>query len=515
MRNLIVCCDGTWNDANNKDEGRPAPTNVRRLFQSLLHNPATQLTRYQAGVGTEGIIDKLVGGVFGLGIDADIMDCYYWISQKFQQGDKIFLFGFSRGAFSARSLAGMIARYGLLDFSQDKGNESVNLVERLYKDGYRKDLDKAVYTKKYGGFTFVPESNYVEFVGVWDTVGALGVPNDKAIADLFDNPKKYEFHDVEISSNIKHARHAVAIDEMRSSFTPTLWRDKNKKVLNNEQVKQAWFPGVHSDIGGGYKDNGLSMCTLKWMIDEVNGTHDNKLIISDNFIEGLTSKINPLDDLHDSYTGIMKAMLPRPRAIPNLCASDGTVSPYVQTRHEDCFHAQAPYRNLTPFVQGVAEKDIYAKHPWYWTGIYLEEGKVYDFSATGTWCDASISCGPKGTEDGRFYSGETVHLLGSFFGKIENVYRGITKNEQAEFFLTRREDAPWFCLMGCIANEVEQNKDGTPVDHEIFPIGNSKKNYAPKKSGYLYCFANDAWGFYNNNRNYVTLKVEEKDGATP
>lgn len=255
MQNLIVCCDGTWNSPNNEDDGELAPTNVFKLFNSVdLASGTNQLSRYQSGVGTGNLIDKVVGGGFGYGLSEDIRDCYQWLSVKYNPGDKVFLFGFSRGAFTARSLAGLICKYGIAK-NLTKGLD--DRIQKIYKQGYKGN-------KTIDDDWFHTDSNKVEFIGVWDTVGALGVPDDKAIANLFDNPANYRFHDTKLSSNVKYARHAIALDEKRGSFTPTLWNVKT----NTDRIKQVWFPGVHSDVGGGYKESGLSDCALLWMIKE-------------------------------------------------------------------------------------------------------------------------------------------------------------------------------------------------------------------------------------------------------
>lgn len=249
MKNLIVCCDGTWNDQQNMDDGVPAPTNIKKIFDASIDgalNPDEtngieyQLTRYQAGVGTEGLLDKMIGGLLGKGLSEDIRDCFQWLSDKYTAGDKIFIFGFSRGAFAARSLAGLIGKYGLVDFENSMGPSKAELVEEIYTKGYRnkKPLRDQIH--------FHNDSTSVSFLGVFDTVGALGIPNDKEILELFDNSEAHQFHDTTLSNRVKKARHAVAIDERRGSFSPTLWSNEN----DHQNVKQVWFSGVHSDIGG-------------------------------------------------------------------------------------------------------------------------------------------------------------------------------------------------------------------------------------------------------------------------
>ncbi|MBT8075251.1 MAG: DUF2235 domain-containing protein, partial [Gammaproteobacteria bacterium] len=151
------------------------------------------------------------------------------------------------------------------------------------------------------------------------------------------------------------------------------------------------------------------------------------------------------------------------------------------------------------------ERAIYAMEPWNDTGIYLEKGKNYEFIADGEWLDRTIPCGPAGTSDGIFHVAEVAHIAGSLWGKIEETFKWLTGNESADFKATKRvEEIPWFCLVGAIANSGNPAEDGTPIPSEIFRIGKERK-YTPLESGYLYCFANDAWNFYDNNRGSVSL----------
>ena len=492
MKNLIVCCDGTWNSPDNEDDGVLAPTNVFKLFNAVdLEADITQLTRYQAGVGTGGAIDKLVGGALGFGLGEDIRDCYQWLSLKYQPGDNIYLFGFSRGAFTARSLAGMIGRFGILDPSNIKDLEAK--VKKVYRDGYRNQ-------KPLTDINFYASSNQVKFVGVWDTVGSLGIPNDKVLLNLFDNASRYKFHDTKLGSHIEFARHAVAIDEKRGSFTPTLWDVKT----NTDKIKQVWFPGVHSDVGGGYKESGLSDCALKWMIDEAK---NKGIIFQDKLVKQI--KPNPYDVKHESHVGLMKALITAPRSIPKI----GTINKFSQStrdRRKNPPINQIAYLPTREFVDGAAiTLDIYAKQDWNWTGIYLEAGQEYQLTADGQWTDSNISCGPAGTHDGKFHVGEIAHMAGSALGWIESGLKKIGLSEESDIIGSKRvEHADWFALVGAIADGGNPDLDGTHETLTHFEVGD---NYSitPEKSGYLYCFANDAWGFYQNNRGFVTLTVRK------
>ncbi|MEW6981056.1 DUF2235 domain-containing protein [Colwelliaceae bacterium 6471] len=493
MANLIVCCDGTWNSPDNKDDGELAPTNVRQLFHAVdLTSTTSQKTRYQSGVGSGGIFDKIAGGTVGLGISEDIRDCYQWLATHYHEGDKIYLFGFSRGAFTARSLAGMIGKFGIVKLPDKEQNKTI---KRLYRQGYRKGQAIEDFAQD---LSFYQDSKNIEFIGVWDTVGALGVPDDKVILNLFDNAKQYRFHDTKLGKHVSYARQALAIDEVRGSFTPTLWDHEN----DNERIKQLWFPGVHSDVGGGYKENQLSDIALKWMIEEAA---DKGVVFKSAIVAQIKGDHQGM--LHDSHVGAMKVLVSAPRSIPSFLSDVDKFHPSAMKRQEQPPIQQGDYHQIRTLNHAVI-LDIYAKHPWNWTGIYLEAGKKYQFTATGEWMDASIAAGPHGTDDNDFHFGELIHLAGSAVGKLEEGFKSLFGIEQADFFGTKRvEHADWMSLIGAITDGGNPKPDGTHERLTYFEIGDFCL-FEPEKSGYLYCFANDAWGFYGNNRGFVTLTVQ-------
>ncbi|WP_457594561.1 DUF2235 domain-containing protein [Hydrogenimonas sp.] len=514
MRNLIVCADGTWNTPEQKENDIPIPTNVVKIHNcvaSVDSEGNEQLRYYHPGVGTDGTWwEKLAGGAVGVGLSKNIRSAYKWLCANYRPGDRIFLFGFSRGAYTVRSLAGMIGRCGLLDLSGLEDDELWSRVKSAYDQGYRKRKERKEWGK---GWAFHPEEEIkcedgtkkrvvpIHFLGVWDTVGALGVPNNLAILNLLDNINKYAFHDTALGCNVVHARHAVAIDEKRASFSPTLWSDTEKR----KRVKQVWFPGVHANVGGGYVDTGLSDIALKWMIEEAQ-----KAGLA--FREEMVKQIHPytLGILYDSMDGVFKHLRAAPRSIPPIVKKNSgkSVHPSALERQKTPPIEEPHYHDTHFLKKGESvERTIYAMEPWNDTGIYLEAGKEYRFEASGQWMDRKIKCGPEGADDGKFYMEEIFHLAGTLWGKIEGLYKKLTKNEAADFIGSRREEKiPWFALVGAVANGGNPKKDGTPAPHETFKIG-KKCKHSPKKSGYLYAYANDAWNFYGNNRGSVTLKI--------
>jgi len=272
-KKLIVFCDGTWNRSDQKgDDGRPCPTNVLKLFEVTLpydkeNNP--QVIHYVEGVGTRRM-EKILGGGFGYGISDNIKNAYSFIVSNYQPGDEIFLFGFSRGAYTARSIAGMIRNVGIL--RRDK----LHLVQKSY-DIY-KDKSPKWHPKSKNSIIFREENTHqnetIKLIGVWDTVGALGAPFGAVMRWILGKVFDCRFHDVRLSSIIESAYHALAIDERRWPFRPTLWQLNEKHQQKNADslaagdipfYEQKWFPGVHSNVGGGYPNTGLSNCTLDWM----------------------------------------------------------------------------------------------------------------------------------------------------------------------------------------------------------------------------------------------------------
>jgi uncharacterized protein (DUF2235 family) len=310
MKRLVICCDGTWNrdDAEN-------PTNVVKLARSTSPSDRAgtrQLVHYARGVGAaeggswlERTVDRLGGGAFGWGLDANIVACYRWLAANYAPGDEIYIFGYSRGAYTARSLAGLIRTCSIPDTgSADRIGEAMSLyrergaaegpdTDRLLK--FRAETAPGLHTTEKDlqwrrahrpASRRKPLRLRVTYLGIWDTVGALGVPNRFAVAGFFN--RKYTFHDTALSSSVKSARHAVAIDERRSAFEPTLWgnlADLNQDGdVSEKRYLQQWFPGDHGSVGGGGSNVTLSSNALLWIAE---GAMAQGMAIDDDFLTGL------------------------------------------------------------------------------------------------------------------------------------------------------------------------------------------------------------------------------------
>jgi uncharacterized protein (DUF2235 family) len=297
VKNIAIFCDGTWQNL-----GQSVPTNVGRLARSVAPTAASpsegvydQFVYYDDGVGVgEGVLNgatRIIGGGLGEGLDAKIMHAYASLCLNYAPGDRIFIFGFSRGAYTARSLVGMLRKCWIL---RRENASDVDLALDLYRTATLDSPDVLKFKNElcHPATPFVKEREtdpkaaadqlakddgfwgHVQYVGVWDTVGSLGIPKTLPFAPDFN--AKYRFHDTSLSRFVLSARHAVSIDERRGSFTPTLWDnidDLNDNAgasgvsYEHRPYQQCWFPGRHSAVGGGEDDGGISIPALTWVAE--------------------------------------------------------------------------------------------------------------------------------------------------------------------------------------------------------------------------------------------------------
>ncbi|MEQ9336770.1 MAG: DUF2235 domain-containing protein [Miltoncostaeaceae bacterium] len=264
MKRIVICCDGTWNSLI----GAAVPagqTNVARLYLSVCPRDdagIVQEARYVEGVGT-GRLQRIRGGAFGFGLSERVKRAYAEIVDLYEPGDELWLFGFSRGAFTARSAAGLLRTVGIL---RPEHAGRLDEAYDIYREPSEDGADSARARVFREAYSIRPQG--IRFVGVFDTVGALGVPVSRWNPLRLLN-RRWEFHDTTLSSTVADARHALAIDERRGPFRPTLW-DDSPRSGGGQRVEQAWFAGVHSDVGGGYERDGLSQLTLRWMAAEAS-----------------------------------------------------------------------------------------------------------------------------------------------------------------------------------------------------------------------------------------------------
>lgn len=326
MKRIVICADGTWNrpERENKDD---YPTNVLRFARGVdAHDDAgvKQIVFYDWGIGSYH--DKVTAGAFGIGLDKNVMDGYRFLVHNYEPGDEIFLFGFSRGAYTIRSLCGLINNCSILK------SENGHLIEKafsIYKTKrYKPHGD---YATKWRQENAIQDKVNITFVGVWDTVGAMGLPF--TVFGLLK--EKHLFYDRKMGSNIKVARHALSLDENRDDFEPTIWEPHPQVDL-----QQVWFTGVHSDVGGTYKADKdgtrLSDIPFKWMMDQACkfGLKFEPYMYELN--------LNSLATKNNGFKGIYKFLGKRTREIPNPKKIPTFVHESVFERMEKSSYRSAP-----------------------------------------------------------------------------------------------------------------------------------------------------------------------------
>lgn len=287
MKRLAFCFDGTWNKLESK-----TPTNVAITAQSIdpLDGGTAQLIYYDEGVGTS-FGEQFLGGVFGVGMVTNLAQAYRFLMFNYSPGDEIYVFGFSRGAYTARSFVGLLRNCGILR-RRDAGRVSEAIkryVSRKPEDDPHSEemcrwraessphicIDKTEdeWRVSQGGYTAGSSPIIrIRYLGVWDTVGSLGIPARYRFFDPTNS--RHGFHDTRVTEFVESARHAVAIDERRRDFQPTLWpnfRELNTLagVASDSELapfQQKWFPGTHGSVGGGGSRRGLSDQALDWVL---------------------------------------------------------------------------------------------------------------------------------------------------------------------------------------------------------------------------------------------------------
>ncbi len=296
MKRLIVCCDGTWNDTDNQS----TDTNVFRIAKAIHGFQETggvfQIVLYLRGIGTSGLKGETwIEGATGLGVDDNIRSGYMFIAQNYIPGDQIFLFGFSRGAYTARSLVGFLNACGLLK------REGLGDLPNAWAY-YRSEPPHSPQDFETKYHTDCHADAKVDFLGVWETVGALGIPLDLLAAA---NEKKFAFHDTSPCAILKHGCHALAVDEHRHNFVPTLWTGTAPAGVNIEQV---WFAGAHADVGGGYVTRTLADIPLVWMATKA----ESEGLVLDWSCLPDRAQLDPRAAVHDSSSGLFRADRLRP-----------------------------------------------------------------------------------------------------------------------------------------------------------------------------------------------------------
>lgn len=299
--NLVVCCDGT----GNVWKPGPGKTNVVKLVESLAREPLRQLHFYDPGVGTpdgyisesgqalRDVVRRVSGLVWGDGVWANVAAAYAFLVRNYQIDDRIYLFGFSRGAFTARAVAGLISLFGVLR------SEHENLIPTLLQIYRTKPQARAsnpngqsrseIGESIRANFCHL-EQTPVHFIGVWDTVESVGLSQLALGTQITSVPT--------VKPAYRHVRHALALDELRWPYQPRLYTEPDD-LLPEQTFKQVWFAGAHSDVGGGYAEQGLANAALHWMAREASF---HELLIEIPLLQ--EHAVNALDTLHDEVASL-------------------------------------------------------------------------------------------------------------------------------------------------------------------------------------------------------------------
>jgi hypothetical protein len=490
VRRLVVCCDGTWDTPTER-------TNVSLVADALAEGP-DQVVRYFPGVGTGADpVTRLLEGAVGLGLNTRIREAYTWLAETWRPGDEIVLLGFSRGAFTVRSLAGMLAACGLVAFRPgDSRRQRNRVVRRVFRDGYQRSrpLDGVAFAPGFGPDDTAP----IAFLGVWDTVGALGIPRTFGLLSTLVSQRLQGFHDLRLAPDVRHARQALALDERRGPFRPAVWATPAPGTHGS--FVQLWFVGTHGDIGGSQDHpRALSDITLRWMTEEATAAVG--LTWRDAPPGGPGDPLGPLDP---GPAGIWRYLSPRPRSVPRVVEGAPDVHPSAVARR--AAPLVPPYRpGRVPEPGEPSPATVPADDPWAETGLYLSEGR-YALAVSGAWSDHGASTASVGFARWPVRAWPD-YALGVVFDGYRRLVRRLTTRGADALASPRDGDARRMALVAAVAND-RRHPDGTHDDGTVVAIGpDGTASLLLTRSGYLYAYANDSWLGYGGNRGAATLTV--------
>jgi uncharacterized protein (DUF2235 family) len=347
-KNIVICADGT---GNTTIKGRG--TNVFKLYEAIDQNGhrtdpglTPQVALYHDGVGTENVKWwRILTGATGFGLSRNVKQLYEELARVYAPGDRIYLFGFSRGAFTVRTLAGLVALCGIPDLSKYPTNEALKKgVAQAYGEYRRKYASwltrlispptvwdaEAIAALRRRFSVRIPhfdpagreEGKLIAFMGVWDTVDAVGLP--LRVARFWNRViYAFKFPDRTLTEHVERACHALAIDEQRESFEPVLWDES--RTAHPERIEQVWFAGVHSNVGGGYPRQGMSLVSLDWIMTRAEAA-GLRFIPSER--QYYQSHADAHDRMYDSRAGLGMLYRWKPRNVRLLCEANG-VAPKV------------------------------------------------------------------------------------------------------------------------------------------------------------------------------------------
>jgi len=337
-KRLIVCCDGTWNTPDQQSGGKPCPTNVTKTALAVAPRDSDGVEQrlfYHKGVGTSRW-ERIRGGAFGVGLSRDVRNTYRFLVKHFEPGDELFFFGFSRGAFTARSTAGLVRNVGILRPDEvDRVDEAYALYRS--RSAHPRSTEAELFRQSFSVET------RIRFIGVWDTVGALGIPlNGLRWANAMN--RRWQFHDTDLSTTVDSAFQALAIDEKRRPFAPAVWHQQADAA--DQELEQVWFAGVHCDVGGGYPESELADIALWWLTDRARSCG----LAFKNDAEDLDPSwaVGPI---HESRNGFYRVLPPYSRPIGTVDPEHEFVASTAVERHGKGGYEPT---GLTTYLRGAA-----------------------------------------------------------------------------------------------------------------------------------------------------------------
>ena len=537
-RRIVILCDGTGN--RSPEKAGAAATNVWKIREALIHDE-TQVVWYDPGVATgtsqaaraAASLERFAGTVWlgplatalgmagrlrtaweamtGTGVAENILEAYTELAQQYQQGDRIYIFGFSRGAYTARALAGVVRSCGLLKASNFRYAPAV-LSLYLARRGIRRKPSRVPVAEEFA-WQDVP----IEMLGVFDTVASLGTP----LWGWWFRPRGVRNHGLNTNPmpNCRHVYHALAMDERRATFFPTLfWAPDRKPSDWPETLEQVWFRGVHADVGGGYEETGISDITLGWMLERATR---HGLTVRNGALTAL--RPDAMARLHDetarrpswSWVGTW----PRWAKVLDEPSSTGagiSVHPSVFERARQVL-AKTGRHDLHDLASGETVRfRAEATRQWDRTGLVIRGGCNVHYRLkwiSGAWRDSSCPpCGPIGNVDGerpgdprwrarwrrRVRSAPWMTLCMTIAGPMRWPLRELPLR-LAFAYLFRREPR---LLLNQLA----------PLGSDLPSPGTSIAIHSKRRTGLLYLFANDLWQTYGNNSGELVLELTRVDG---
>lgn len=382
MKRIVICCDGTWQSMKPTEV-----TNVAQVARSVMPTApdgTPQVVYYASGVGVSRGGNSALAGAFGWGLDENLAEAYKFIALNYSPGDELYFFGFSRGAYTVRSLCGLLRKCGILKRSEAHRATEALAVYRNKDD--TADGDNAIRFRaafaqawprigKQESMRTLMDAGAstldlrIRYLGVWDTVGALGIPS--SLPGALKLNKKYQFHDDKLSRAVEYARHAVAIDESRNAFVPTLWG--NVDEINGrdwpERVQQKWFPGDHGSVGGGGDTQALSAAALKWVVEGAEAAG----LVFDRQEQGVLTQTFRSIDVTD---GELMARRPRFSAMSVAMKLVGGKTRQGLDRF-DQLHGSARFRGITTRQKGKRTVPAYQPKQLRALGRWLDVWRTY------------------------------------------------------------------------------------------------------------------------------------------